>query len=70
LNGLTGAGLRLLADVMETTSDVSMPVKYAPFDPDGMGPRMIGCGTAKFGGGRGWLSVAEYCGDADEGGAM
>ena len=41
-NGFGGVGLRLLTEVMEIISEVSMPVKYAPFAPDGIGPSMIG----------------------------
>jgi hypothetical protein len=45
-------GLRWFAEVMEIISEVSMPVKYAPFAPDGIGPRIIGCGAAGFAGRR------------------
>jgi hypothetical protein len=31
-----------LAEVTDTISDVSMPVRYAPLVPDGIGPKMIG----------------------------
>lgn len=64
--------LMLLAEVMDTRSDVSIPVKYAPLSPDGMGPRMIGCDELAVGG---WLDDGEdeeYGGrtaDGGEGGA-
>lgn len=56
------------AEVIETRSDVSMPVKYAPLLPDGIGPRMIGCEELAVGG---WLEDGvdgEYCGSAAVGG--
>jgi hypothetical protein len=37
-----GSGPSWLFDVMETMSEVSMPVRYAPFDDDPIGPSMIG----------------------------
>jgi hypothetical protein len=50
--GFCGAGLRWFADAMETPSEVSMPVKYAPLSPEGIGPRIMGCVRARLGGGR------------------
>jgi hypothetical protein len=35
---------------MEIRSDVSIPVKYAPLLPDGIGPRIIGCEELAVGG--------------------
>lgn len=60
--------LMLLADVIDTRSDVSMPVRYAPLLPDGMGPKMTGCDELAVGG---WLDDGddgEYCGRAAGGG--
>jgi hypothetical protein len=51
-NGSGGAGLRLFADVIETTSEVSIPVRYAPLTPDGIGPRMMGWEDPEVGGWR------------------
>lgn len=56
------------AEVIETRSEVSMPVKYAPLLPDGIGPRMTGCDELAVGG---WLEDGvdgEYCGSAAVGG--
>jgi hypothetical protein len=49
------------AEVMEIRSDVSIPVKYAPLLPDGIGPRIIGCEELAVGGW--WLDGVngEYC---------
>jgi hypothetical protein len=69
-NGFGGGGLRSLAAVTETTSDVSMPVKYAPSSPEGIGPSIIGCVKAGSGGGGKRLSLAVYSGNALDGGAM
>jgi hypothetical protein len=33
---------RSVLDDTETMSEVSMPVRYAPFDVEGMGPRIMG----------------------------
>jgi hypothetical protein len=50
-----------LAEVMEIRSDVSIPVKYAPLLPDGIGPSIIGCEELAVGGW--WLDGVdgEYC---------
>lgn len=68
--GFDGPGARLLADVMEMTSEVSIPVKYAPFAPEGMGPRMMGAGADGFDGGIRCVPRALYCSDTAGGGAM
>jgi hypothetical protein len=68
--GLGGGGLRSLAAVTETTSEVSIPVKYAPSSPEGIGPSMMGCVRAGLGGGGRRLSLAVYSGNALDGGAM
>ena len=68
--------LMLPAEVIDTRSDVSMPVKYAPLLPDGIGPRITGCEELAVGG---WLDDGvddvdgEYCGrtaGGGEGGVM
>jgi hypothetical protein len=48
--------LWLLAEVIDTRSDVSIPVKYAPLVPDVMGPKMTGCEELAVGG---WLDDGE-----------
>jgi hypothetical protein len=63
-NGFGGPGLKLFDEVIEMTSEVSIPVKYAPLVPEEIGPRIIGCRWAGSGGERRRSSVTVYCGDA------
>lgn len=42
--------LMLLVEAIDTISDVSMPVKYAPLLPDGIGPKITGCDELAVGG--------------------